>query len=1022
MKDGARNYILVVLCAIAAWSSPVEGVQVPFVLPWDDATGGPADFSKWNTPIGPGGTGDVVTVNTDGHFEARGQRIRFLGVNFAGDSPFAPTNRADAMAARLAKFGVNCVRFHHMDSDWAANGGLIDYKSGSSRPINPQQLDRVQFMVSRLKAHGIYSDVNLLVGRVFHTADGLPAEVEAMDWKDRHVLGFFYDPALALHKEYATRVLTPLNPHTGLPLAADPAVAFVEIMNENGMIQKWFEGSLDKFPAVFQMPLQTRWNDWLRARYTNDAILQQTWKIIDQPLGASMLRNGSFTNGYNNWVTEKHDVAEAQFTVTKDFNGAPAAKIQMVTVGTAGWYIQLNQPGLRVTNAQPYVFSYWAKSSQDTTMDTSMMQAHANWEGLGFAQTVKLTTNWQQFTATFQPTSSDTNTRANFGGFATQKVAVWIANVTLQPGGRIGVLPAGASLAQGTVPNVTYNNAAGQFTQEARKDWIRFLRDLEQRYYQTMVTHLRNACGYHGLIFGTIIANSPPSVQSEMDVVDGHAYWQHPSFPGTPWDGVNWTIPNTSMVNTIGDNNTIAGLARQRVRGKPFTVTEYQHPSPNDYGAEGPLMLAAYGALQDWDGLWLFDYGAGNDTAGAGYFHSYFDLWQHPTKMANLMLAAAIFRRGDVQAAQKEFVLPVTTDTELNTIKSHGSAWSVMNSGPLGMPGKLAFASRLSMSVGTNATGLATPPAAPAGSVVSSDTGELTWNTTTAGKGTLRVNTPKTRLFCGFPAGQFFDLSGVKIQPGATQLGWCTVGLTLTSGEDFTHGGTALMVVCGEVNNTGMLWKDATRTSVGMNWGHAPVLAEVVPLTLTLPVAPERVRVFALDERGQRKGELTVGGTNGLAVIEISTNTATIWYQILMSRDTAFDRWRFMQFTGDELVNDAVSGPLATPAGDGVSNLLKYAMGLPPKTMAQRNSVSAGRIAQDSFNYFTLTYTHSKSATDVLCVPEVSGDLTLWNWGTNYMVETRHADLGTTEEITVRDLTAMTTADRRFFRLKVEQP
>jgi hypothetical protein len=883
MQTGARKYFIGLLCAMAALVCQVKAAQAPFVLPWDDSAGGPADFSKWNTPIGVGGTGDVVTVNAAGHFEARGQRIRFLGVNFAGDSPFAPTNRADAMAGRLAKFGVNCVRFHHMDSQWAANGGLIDYKKGSSREINPEQLERVQYMVSRLNAHGIYSDINLLVGRIFVKGDGLPAEVETMDWKDRHVLAFFDDAVLALQKEYATRVLTPVNPQTGLSLAGDPGVAFVEIMNENGILEKWFEGTVDEYPAVFSKSLQARWNDWLRARYTNEANMQKAWKIIDQPLGASMLRNGSFTNGLNYWSPEKHETADARFTVANDFNGSPAAKIEMVAVGSAAWHIQFNQAGLRLTNAQPYTLSFRAKASQDTTMDASMMQAHADWSGLGYSQKVKLTTNWQQFTATFQPTSSDTNARVNFGGFATQKVTVWIANVALRPGGRIGVLPEGDNLTQGTVPNVPHDNAAGTFTKEARRDWVCFLRDLEQRYYQTMVTHLRIACGYHGLIFGTIIANSPPNIQAQMDVVDGHAYWEHPAFPGTPWDSVNWHIPNTSMVNTLGDDNTLAGLARQRVRGKPFTVTEYQHPSPNDYGAEGPVMLAAYAALQDWDGLWFFDYGAGNDTTGTGCFHSYFEMWQHPTKMANLMLAAAIFRRGDVQSAQKEYTLPVTPETEVDAILNHGSSWNIMNSGQLGMPGKLAFARRLSMSVGANATGLATPPVGPTGSVISSDTGELTWNVSTTNKGILQINTPKTRIFCGFPAGQSFDLGGVKIQPGTTQLGWCMVGLTLTSGEDFTHGGTALMVVCGQVNNTDMQWTDATRTSVGNHWGHAPVLAEVVPLTLTLSIASDRVRIFALDERGQRKAELSVGSTNGLARIDVSTNAATIWYEILMA-------------------------------------------------------------------------------------------------------------------------------------------
>ena len=122
---------------------------------------------------------------------------------------------------------------------------------------------------------------------------------------------------------------------------------------------------------------------------------------------------------------------------------------------------------------------------------------------------------------------------------------------------------------------------------EIHREWGGVVPELASRQ------HVRDVCGYPGLIFGTIMANSPATVQSRLDVVDGHAYWQHPQFPGTPWDPVNWFQPNVSMVNTLGDDNTLAGLARQRVRGKPFTVTEYQHPSPNYYGAEGPLLLAA---------------------------------------------------------------------------------------------------------------------------------------------------------------------------------------------------------------------------------------------------------------------------------------------------------------------------------------------------------------------------------------------------------------------------------------------
>ena len=101
--------------------------------------------------------------------------MRFLGVVFTADSPFTPTNNAEAMAARLAKFGVNAVRFHQMDVSWAYNGGLLNYNYTALTTTNfiPANLERVHYLVSRLKAHGIYSDINLLTYRGYLDGDGL---------------------------------------------------------------------------------------------------------------------------------------------------------------------------------------------------------------------------------------------------------------------------------------------------------------------------------------------------------------------------------------------------------------------------------------------------------------------------------------------------------------------------------------------------------------------------------------------------------------------------------------------------------------------------------------------------------------------------------------------------------------------------------------------------------------------------------------------------------------------------------
>jgi hypothetical protein len=1010
-----RLAVAIVWAVAAAHAQPT-----PWILPWNDASPGVTDFSALNSSIGT----NRVAVDTDGHFSVNGQRIRFLGVNFAGDSPFMPTNNADAVAARLAKFGINNVRFHHMDAPWAYNGGILNYTSASSTNINASQLDRLHYLISRLKAHGVYANINLLVGREYRSGDGLGAEVAGMDWKDAHVLGFFYDPALALQKDYATKLLTPTNRFTGLPLAKDPAVAFVEIINENGLIQKWLDGGLDRLPTRYSTNLQARWNNWLAARYTNDTTMLSAWNVINEPLAANMLSNGSFSNGLAGWVAEQHFNARAGFARTFEFtNNQSSARIIVTNADTTGWYIQLNYPNLKITSNQTYTISFWARSSPATNADASVMQAHADWLGIGFSRSLGLTTNWQQFTNTFQASMTDTNVRVNFGNMGNKLATFWFADVRLQAGGQIGVLPSGTSLTTRTVPNLRYSGSGYTGTREARRDWLRFLRELEYVYYDAMVAHLRSNAGYSGLIFGTIMANSPATVQSRLDNVDGHAYWQHPQFPGQPWDPVNWYVPNISMVNTLDDANPLAGLARQRIKGKPFTITEYQHPSPNYYGAEGVLLLAAYGGLQDWDGLWLFDYGQGNPAVTMGYVRGFFEIGQHPTKLANLGLAANLFRRGDVRPAMQEFTMALTPERELELLQNTG-AWSLFSSRQIGVPGKLAFTTRLSTSIGTNAVGLTNPPPAPSGNVLTSDTSELRWDLSQSNQGLVTVDTPRTKMLIGFADNRNVAFSGgVTLRPGSTRLGWCTLGVTLTRGEVFTNDCTLLIVASGWWENTGQVWTSTNKNSVANKWGGPPVLAEVVPFTLTLPVGTNNVHAWSLSETGQRKAALPLAGDANSSILTITTNAGSLWYEIQISRWTAsFDLWRTRYFTSEERENPTISGESAVPDGDRLPNLLKYYSGLSGRVPASAGSLPSGKLLFSGGEQFlAIDYAHDKLVNDVDCAVQVSPDLANWFSGPAYTRVEQIFDLGALERITVRDLLPVTNNLERFMRLRLQR-
>ncbi|MFO1476824.1 MAG: immunoglobulin domain-containing protein [Verrucomicrobiota bacterium] len=90
---------------------------------------------------------------------------------------------------------------------------------------------------------------------------------------------------------------------------------------------------------------------------------------------------------------------------------------------------------------------------------------------------------------------------------------------------------------------------------------------------------------------------------------------------------------------------------------------------------------------------------------------------------------------------------------------------------------------------------------------------------------------------------------------------------------------------------------------------------------------------------------------------------------------TGFGAWQASQFNAAQLADPNVSGPDATPAGDGVQNFVKYALGLTALSPAVQ-PLAGYRVDGGDL---VLSYNRPASAPDVTYVVEVSTDNVQWS-------------------------------------------
>ncbi len=843
-----------------------ESDLFPFVLSFDAPKNATDISDRLDAPAGKHGFVHVA----DGHFATEKGRIRFWGTNTCFSANFLDREAADRMADRLARFGINCVRLHHMDSHdiWGGRGAKTQME------LDQGQLDKLDYFVAALKKRGIYVNINLHVSRSLDERDGFPKNVN----RPMHDKGIdnYYRPFIEANKKYARDLLTHVNPYTGRAYREEPAVAMIEINNENSILCMWGGwGGLDVIGDPFLADLRNAWNDWLEKKYGNEEALRRAWSGRRAPIGDEMLRNAGFSDGYvpqgDGWSWETDERTDAPITNTDG-----VLRLDVREKGAVAWHPQLIGRGFAVEKDGVYTLTIRAKANRKSEVRLGVRMNHEPWEGLGFDAVVPLTEEWDTFSFAFAPDSDDEDARIALGGLHAGTVYE-IDFLSLKPGGEIG-LKKDQSLAAKTVP-VIWKKDVGNRPVEAVDDFCDFLFDVEARYWDEMHRFLKEDVQVRQPVCGTQLEYGSTHAQAKMDYCDVHAYWNHPDFPGRPWDGNNWYLRNRALVNYL-DREIMVNLATKRVEGKPFTVSEYNHPYPNQYAAEGLPILAAFGAFQDWDGIFPFAY-SHSPNVEPRMTTGFFDTAGNTHQMAHMIACRNLFESDGLPA--DPVVAPLTAENERKIVKKDRHLYNLGFSG-LGLDRRIALTQRVAVDVSGKIKEMPKISAFSPDETLftgASDRIHMNVDLTRKNHGFLSAASDDTRLFTGFVNGKtMYPFGESAILFEKTNLGWATVSLTRISRDGETPR-RFLLVATGEMRNTDMKLESLgdDRVTVGNRWGKPPVLCEGITATIKFvePGLAGHIRYWPLDESGNRREERHA--VNG-GEVELKSDFQTIWYEV----------------------------------------------------------------------------------------------------------------------------------------------
>ena len=568
----------------------------------------------------------------DGHFYYKDKRVKFLGVNLPFD--LFGKEESPIITKRMAQLGINIVRIIRLDNKdiWLNN---------TNSTLDKIQLDKLHYLLYCLKQNGIYASIPLHAKRKYPEIEfnkTILNKFQAGRGIDR-----FYPIFIDDQKNYARDLLTSFNNYTNFRIGDDPMLLNIELNNENSMFYLWGDENFNSLTNKMKEELISQWRKYLKINYKS---YEELYKYY----------NGEIINRDNNIIENNTLLFQKDNAIYNYDQKNNIISFNITSIPSVPYGNQVKYGFINISNSSYYTIEFDAKAkiSTNDTLEFLFQESQSPYKGYLKIKNIKLSTEFKHYSfisltedncqtlgakiipKIIFPPSINYYEIKNFKIFKGQEEII-IAENNIK------------SLDKIFYPNDTLLNKIPNMAYDLRL----FFKNTEINTQKTLTNYIKNELNFRNIFifdsqvdFGSIFSSERESELS--DIIDIHGYWQHPSWPkGHEWDRNYYSIENTPMIKS-SFFGTLGMITCEKIYNKPFTISEYYHPFPNEHLHEKFAMLGSWASFHDFDGIYQYSYEINKDE----YIKNYFDMASNSIDFAMTPYITFAFRNNYIKKSK----------------------------------------------------------------------------------------------------------------------------------------------------------------------------------------------------------------------------------------------------------------------------------------------------------------------------------------------------------------------------------